>query len=212
MLLYGSSFSPYVRKTMAYAAEKGIALEVKPTGLGATDPAFVEASPFRKMPAFRDGDFAICDSTAIITYLEAKFPEPPLLPAEPKSRARTIWYEEFADTILIGCGGKMFFNRFVSPRFLGRPGDDAVADKAEKEELPPILDYLESVIPDSGFLVDDRLTLADVAVASPFVNLIHLGISPDPERLPKTAAYVDKILARPSFAPIVAAEKAFAAR
>jgi glutathione S-transferase len=212
MLLYGSSFSPYVRKTMVYAAEKGIVLEVKPTGLGATDPAFVEASPFRKMPAFRDGDFAICDSTAIITYLEAKFPEPPLLPAEPRSRARTIWYEEFADTILIGCGGKMFFNRFVSPRFLGRPGDDAVADKAEKEELPPILDYLESVMPDSGFLVDDRLTLADIAVASPFVNLIHLGILPDPERLPKTAAYVDKMLARPSFAPIVAAEKAFAAR
>ena len=212
MLLYGSSFSPYVRKTMVYAAEKGIVLEVKPTGLGATDPAFVEASPFRKMPAVRDGDFAICDSTAIISYLEAKFSEPPLLPAEPRSRARTIWYEEFADTILIGCGGKMFFNRFVSPRFLGRPGDDAVADKAEKEELPPILDYLESVMPDSGFLVDDRLTLADIAVASPFVNLIHLGILPDPERLPKTAAYVDKMLARPSFAPIVAAEKAFAAR
>ena len=86
MLLYGSSFSPYVRKTMAYAAEKGIALEVKPVGLGDADPGFVAASLFRKMPALRDGDFEICDSTAIITYLEAKFPEPPLLPAEPRSR------------------------------------------------------------------------------------------------------------------------------
>ena len=48
------------------------------------------------------------------------------------------------------------------------------ADKAECEELPPLLDYLESVIPESGFLVEDRLTLADIAVASPFVNFRHL--------------------------------------
>jgi glutathione S-transferase len=208
MILYGSSLSPYVRKTMAYLAEKGLAYENTPTGLGSSDPAFLEASPFRKIPAFRDGDFSICDSTAIITYLEAKHPEPPLLPAEPRSRARTVWYEEFADTILIGCGGKMFLNRIVLPRFLGRPGDDAVADKAEKEELPPILDYIERIMPDSGFLVDDRLTLADLAVASPFVNLAHLGVHPDPERNPKLAAYVNAIHARASFAPLIAAEKA----
>jgi glutathione S-transferase len=210
MILYGSSFSPYVRKTLAYAAEKGIELEVKPVGLGDPNPAFVKASPFRKMPALRDGDFAICDSTAIITYLEAKYPEPPLLPAEPKSRARTIWYEEFADTILVACGGKMFFNRFVAPRFLGRPGDEALADKAEKEELPPILDYIEGILPDSGFLVDDRLTLADIAVAGPFVNLEHIGVRPNPARTPKLTTYLEAILSRPSFAPIIAAEKAIA--
>ena len=207
MILYGSSLSPYVRKTLAYAAEKGIQLESKPTAFNSSDPGFIAASPFRKIPAFSDGDFSICDSTAIITYLEAKFPEPPMLPHEPQSRARTVWYEEFADTILIGCMGKMFFNRFVSPRFLGRPGDDAVADKAEKEELPPILAYIERIMPDSGFLVDDRLTLADLAVASPFVNMMHIGIRPDPDQLPKTAAFVDKMHARASFAPIIAAEK-----
>jgi glutathione S-transferase len=74
------------------------------------------------MPGFRDGDFAISDSTAIITYLEAKFPNPALIPSEAKSRARTIWYEEFADTILIASMGKLFFNRVVAPRFLGREG------------------------------------------------------------------------------------------
>ncbi len=212
MIVYGSSFSPYVRKTLAYIAEKGLETEVKPIGLGNTDPAFRQASPFGKMPGFRDGDFAISDSTAIITYLEAKHPTPALLPADPESRARTIWYEEFADTILIGCMGTLFFNRFVSPRFLGREGDLAAADLAEKETLPPILDYVESVIPASGHLVDDRLTVADLAVASPFANLALIGIETDPARHPKIAAFVDAILARPSFAPWVAQEKAFAAR
>jgi glutathione S-transferase len=212
MILYGSSLSPFVRKTMAYLAEKGIEVEVKPIGLGSPDPDFAVCSPFRKMPAFRDGDFAISDSTAIITYLEAKHPEPPLLPADGKSRARTIWYEEFADTILAPCGGKMFFNRIVAPRFLGREGDLAAADKAEKEELPPLIDYLESVIPQSGFLVDDRLTLADLAVASPFVNLEHLDVRVSAASHPKTAAFLAAIHARPSFARVIAKEKAFFAR
>jgi glutathione S-transferase len=212
MILYGSSLSPFVRKTMAYAAEKGIELEVKPIGLGSPEPDFAVCSPFRKMPAFRDGDFTVSDSTAIITYLEAKFPSPPLLPAEAKSRARTIWYEEFADTILIACMGKMFFNRIVAPRFLGRDGDLAAADKAEKEELPPLIDYIEGVVPQSGFLVDDRLTLADLAVASPFVNLEHVGITVKASTHPKTAKYVAAVLARPSFANVIAKEKAFLAR
>ena len=118
MIVYGSSLSPYVRKVLAFAAEKGIEVESKPIALGEQDPAFREASPFGKMPGFRDGDFAISDSSAIITYLEAIKPEPALIPAEPRARARTIWYDEFADTLLMGCGGKMFFNRVVAPRFL----------------------------------------------------------------------------------------------
>lgn len=212
MIVYGSSLSPFVRKTLAYVSEKGLEVELVPTGLGNKDPAFREASPFGKMPGFRDGDFAISDSTAIITYLEAKFPQPPLLPTEPRSRARTIWYEEFADTILVACGGKLFFNRVVAPMFLGQEGDLAAADKAEKEELPPLLDYIEGVMPASGHLVDDRLTLADLAVASPFVNLAHVGVTVDAATHPKTAAFVEAILARPSFAPLVAQEKAFFAR
>jgi glutathione S-transferase len=208
MILYGSSLSPFVRKTLAYIAEKGLTVETKPTGLNSTDPAFREASPFGKIPGFRDGDFAISDSTAIITYLETRYPEPSLLPTRPESRARVVWFEEFCDTIFVSAGAKLFFNRVVAPRFLGRAGDLAAADKAEKEELPPLFDYIERVMPQSGFLVDDRLTIADIALASPFVNLLHVGVTVDAATHPKTAAFVEAMLARPSFAPIVAAEKA----
>ena len=212
MIVYGSSISPFVRKVLAFAAEKGIEVELKASGLGNKDPEFIEASPFGKMPALRDGDFAISDSSAIVTYMEALKPEPNLIPTEAKARARTIWYDEYADTILFACGGKMFFNRLVAPRFLGLPGDEAVAAKAECEELPPLLDYLERVIPASGFLVEDRLTLADISVASPFANLRHLNVAIDPSRYPKVLAYVETILARPSFAAWIARETAFLER
>jgi glutathione S-transferase len=212
MIVYGSSMSPFVRKVLAFAAEKGIEVESRPVGLGSNDPEFREASPFAKIPGFRDGDFAISDSSAIVTYLEAIRPEPALIPAEPKARARTIWYEEFGDTILCACGAKMFFNRIVAPRFLGREGDLAAADNAQANELPPLLDYLEGVIPESGFLVEDRLTLADIAVASPFANLRHLGVDVDEARWPKTVAFAERMLARPSFSQWIEREAAFLAK
>jgi glutathione S-transferase len=143
MILYGSSLSPFVRKVLAYAGEKGIELELQPTGFPNHSPEYLEASPFRKMPALRDGDYVLADSSAIIHYLEAKFPEPALIPAESRQRGKCIWFEEFADTILVACGVKIFFNRVVAPRFLGRPGNEEEVQQAILNDLPPILEYLE---------------------------------------------------------------------
>lgn len=207
MIVYGSSLSPFVRKVLVYAAERGIEVEARQTPPNAPDPEFVEASPFRKIPAIRDGDYCLSDSSAIIQYLEAKYAGTPLIPAEAEARGRVIWFDEFADTILFGCGVKMFFNRIVAP-LRGLPGDAAIADAAEKEELPPILAYLESVVTED-YLVGGALTLADIAVASPFVNLLHLGIAPDKNRYPRLAAYVDRMLARSGFAVLVKAETGF---
>jgi glutathione S-transferase len=215
MILYGSSLSPYVRKVLAYAAEKGIELELQPTGAAPGEPndEFIKASPLRKMPAFRDGEFTLADSSAIIHYLEVRFPDPALIPADPRMRGKVIWFEEFADTSLITCGGKMFFNRIVAPRFFGRPGDEEIARDAETREMPPLLDYLQTVVPNPGeFLVGQGVTLADIAIASPFANFAHLGCERDVSRHGRVFAYVDSILERPSFKPWVEREVALLAK
>ncbi len=207
MIVFGPSASPYVRKVLAFAAEKGIEFEHRAGGPGAPpDPEFLAASPFRKIPAFKDGDFTISDSSAIVAYMDKVAPGAKLIPDEPKAHARTIWFDEYADTILGAVAVRIFFNRVVAPMF-GRPSDLEAADKAEKDDLPPALDYLESAIPASGFLVEDRLTLADLSVCSFFVNLGHMDLGLSATR-PKTQAYVSKILARPSFAALIEAEKA----
>ena len=215
MILYGSSLSPFVRKTLAFAAEKGIELELRPTGTAPGQPSdeFIEASPLRKMPALRDGDYTLADSSAIIQFLEAKFADPALIPAEPRLRGKTVWFEEFADTVACAAVGKIFFNRVVLPRFIGREGDLEAAAACERDDLPPMLDYLESAVPgDGGFLVGDSLTLADLAVASPFANFQHCGVEVDAGRYPRTLAYVQRILERPSFSQWVEREKAFLTR
>ena len=127
--------------------------------------------------------------------------------AEPKLRGRTIWFEEFADTILIPPMGKIFFNRIVA-KLLGRPSDLSVAADAQATELPPILAWLETQIPASGYLVGDAFTLADIAVCTILVNLGHAGAAPDASAYPKLVAYRDSIFARPSFASIIATERA----
>ena len=210
MILYGSSMSPFVRKVLAFAGEKVMNLDLQSFGTFAEPkPEYLEASPFRKMPALRDGDYSLSDSSAIVQYLEALRPDPALIPADAKQRGKVIWFDEFADTILVACGAKIFFNLIVAPRFLGMPGDPEAAKQAELNDLPPILDYLEKVAPDDGgYLVGDKLTLADIAVASPFANFRHTSTRVCPDKYPRTVAYVDRILSRQSFAPWIEQERA----
>ena len=209
MIVYGPSLSPYVRKVLVCAAEKGIAVEQSTATRGPdADPAYLAASPFRKIPAIKDGDFLLSDSSAIVAYMDKLVPDPALIPSGAQECGRAIWFEEFADDILGGAVVRIFFNRVVAER-LGMQGDMAVAEKAEKEDLPKAFAYLETVAPTSGFIVGAGISVADIAIASPCANLAHMGMSPDAKDYPKTAAYVARILARPSFATLTEAEKAF---
>jgi glutathione S-transferase len=210
MIVYGATLSPFVRKTLAAAAEKGIEIDHQTPPFGQPHPEFEAASPFRKIPALKDGDFTVCDSSAIIHYFEGTKPEPALIPSDAKDRARVIWFEEFADTIVVSAAGAMFFNRVVAPMFLKQPGDEEAALKGEKA-IVPVLDYLEGIVPEpGGYLVGDRLTLADLAVASPFANLRHLKF--DLSNWPKTKAWTDAMLERPSFKEMVDRESRIFAR
>jgi len=200
MIIYGSSVSPFVRKVVAFGSEKGLEFKVKGITLGSEDPEFRDASPFGKMPALRDGDYVLADSTAIVVYMDALQQAPPLIPVAARARGKVMWWDEFADTIFVATVVKMFFNRVVCPKFLGKQGDMAVADRAERNELPPLLAYLEEALPASGWLVEDRLTLADISVVCAFANLRYAGCRWDTGRYPKLAAFVDKMHARPSFA------------
>ncbi|WP_260482176.1 glutathione S-transferase family protein [Sphingomicrobium flavum] len=210
MIIYGSTMSPFVRKLVAVISEKGLDFKLKPVGYQDADPAYRAASPLGKMPAMDDDGFGLADSSAIIHYLEAKYPEPAMIPADPQARGRCIWWEEYADTVLTPAGGKIFFNRVVAPAFLKREGNPAIAEEGETVDMPKICDYLEDAVPEPGhWLVDDTLSLADLALASPFVNLSHAGCPVDADKYPRLCAWLAFALARPSLAGSIAREEAF---
>lgn len=212
MQLYGSTISPFVRKVAVFAEEKGIAVELVPAAAGDRSPAFRAISPFGQIPALVDGDFTLADSSAIVTYLEAKHPDPALIPADPQARGRTIWFDELADTVVFATGRTMLFNRVVGPLFRGVAGDAAAADAVEREQWPAILTYLDAEIGERDFLVGDTLTLADIAIGSAFASALHACAPIDAAAYPNLARYLAAMLARPAFATRVAKEQAFIAR
>ena len=207
MKLYGIYFSPFVRKVALFAAEKGLEYERGVGGPGNHTEEFLAASPFRKMPALVDGDYALADSTAIIHYLEAKYPEPALLPADPQARGRAVWFEEVCDSVLFPAAGPMVFNRFVVPKFRGVPGDEEAALKSEAATAP-ILDWLETQAPAAGWFLGDTFSLADIAVASSLRTLMYVGCGADATRHPVMTAWYARACERPAWRKIAAEEDA----
>lgn len=209
MKLYGAALSPYVRKVQSYLAERGMEAEMVAAGIGSDDPGFRACSPLGKMPALQDGDFGIADSSAIITWLEAKYGESGLMGATAEEKARVHFADKFADTVLGASGTKIFFNRIVAPKFFGREGNEAAALEGEAE-LGKHYDYLEGAIQPSGYLVGDRFSFAEIAILSLFGNLKLLGFAPDPATYPKCAAWMAANYEHPSIAaPFAHAEKIF---
>lgn len=209
MILLGASISPFVRKVMVAAAEKGIMLEHRAINPRASDdPDYVLASPFRKIPALKDGDYTLADSTAIVNYLEAKFPQVPMIPHEARARGKAIWFEEVADTLLFPGVTRVFMNRVLAPKLLNIPGNEAEVSEALANVLPPVLGYLEGVAPASGFLAGDSFSIADISVTSMLINLDLGGEGVKAANYPKLAAYHTRMTARPSFAKFIAADRA----
>ena len=211
MKLYGALLSPFVRKVAIVLAEKGLAYEARRGGPGTTDPEFLAVSPFAKIPVLDDDGFVLPDSTAIALYLDARYPEPALIPAAPQARGRAIWLDEFADTILAEAAIKVQMSRIVGPRFLGRPVDENMA-RAGEAELPRALDYLESVAPEEGWLLGTDFTLADISVGVALRAAEFVGCLGDAAARPRIAAWFERLKARPAWQSVAEREAALIAR
>lgn len=209
LTLYGASPSPFVRKVRVALAEKGIKYDHDPVNPFSPGPEYKKISPLGKIPAIRDGDLTLADSSVILAYLERKHPEPALYPADAQAYGRALWFEEYADSALVQViGPKIFFQKLLRPLFMQQPTEEAVVKTAVEEELPPLFDYLESEVGAGKGFGGEDLTVGDIAVASMIVNLKLSGFAIDPRRWPTLAAHVERVHARPSFAALIAEDRA----
>ena len=207
MKIIGSFVSPYVRKVLVCLELKGIAYEVDPITPFFGNEEFGRLSPLRRIPVMVDGDLVLTDSTVICEYLDETHGDPPLLPSDPKERARARWLDEFADTRLgdVFIWG-LFYPKMVHPRVWGEPGDEKRIEQSLTVEIPAALDYLEGEMPESGYLFGS-LGLADISVATFFRNAHYAGFSVDPSRWPRTARFVEMVLGHPIFQKLLKLEQ-----
>ncbi len=205
--IVGSYISPYVRKVLVCLDLKRIDYQIDPIVPFFGNDEFSRISPVRRIPVLIDGPAALCDSTVICEYIDERYSNPPLHPRAPEARARARWLEEFADTRMGEVFIWRFFNQIVIKRFVwGEKTEDAVVKETLEEEIPEVLDYLESELPPNGGFFFGEIGIADIGVASFFRNAAFAGFAVDADRWPTTAAFVGHALGHPSFAKLRAFE------
>jgi len=205
--VHGVILSPFVRKVLLTLEHKGVDYENVMVLPGSKAPAFRAINPLGKIPVLEDEYGTLPDSSIICQYLDSKYPKPSIIPSCPRERARALWFEEFADSKLAELlGGGIFFESLVAPKLMNRPTDEKVVAKA-KQELPPFLDYLESQISCSDYLVGNSLTIADLALPNFFINAGYAGYQVDTNYWPKLAGYINNMLQHPLYTHRMEQEK-----
>jgi len=118
LVLCGSSISNYYNKVKLALLEKGVAFTEEYVAAGGRDEAVLGASPLAKIPFLRTDDGPLSESQAILEYIEAAYPEPPLLPREPfaaaKVRELAIYVDLHLELVVRDLYPKAFFGGTLS--------------------------------------------------------------------------------------------------
>ncbi|MET0379110.1 MAG: glutathione S-transferase family protein [Spongiibacteraceae bacterium] len=194
LILFGSPISTFVRKVQLLLEYKGIPYRIEMPERA----TLLAISPLGKVPVLQDGGANIIDSSVICDYLERRFPQRSLYPADLALRAQALWIEEYADTALADSGYGFFNECLLKPKVYGLPTDPEARETA-RVGLGVRLDYLEQIL-DGEFFVGDQLSIADLTVGTVLINPLRVGFVVDPKRWPKVSSYLDTLFAREPFA------------
>ena len=191
-ILFAHPFSPYSRKARLVMLFQGVDHEYRMTSPRTDDPEFKAASPLGKIPAFKDDKASFSDSSVITHYLQRFYPGEKLIPETPADFTQTLWYEEYADTVMTPViGGHLFAEVILAERLFKRKPIQGDIDKAVNVELPVIYKFLNDRLGSNDWLVGNSPTLADIAVGGLMIALYHCKQSV-PDSAPKLKAYVER--------------------
>ncbi len=197
-IFHGAPLSPFVRKVAIVLAMKRVEHTFNMVLPFDKNEIYDRINPMRKIPMYEDGELNMSDSTVIIDYLENRHPQPAIYPQSPASRARALWYEEYADTCISeNMVRSAFFERVVKPAMMNEAPDEEKVAHAINEVMPRHLDFLEGRLGDRPFFVDDVFSIADLSLSSMFINARYGDYMPDAKRWPSLAAWMARVEALP---------------
>ena len=97
LVLCGSTVSNYYNKVKIALLEKGVPFTEEKVNTGSKEEAVLSATPLGKIPFIRTEHGVLCESQAILDYIEAQHPNPPLVPADPWQAAKVRELVTFVD-------------------------------------------------------------------------------------------------------------------
>jgi len=166
--LCGFSISNYYNKVKLALLEKGVPFEEERVMTGSKDEAVLAASPLGKIPFIRTPQGALCESQVIVDWIEAAYPNPPLIPADPFAAAKVRELATFIDLHL-----ELVARELYSQAFFGGTVSEGTQARVRKqlERHIPAFKRLASFAP---YVAGDRFTLAD---CSAWVSLPLVGMA-----------------------------------
>src|SRR5512139_3737021 len=191
--LHYHPFSTFARRVRIALAEKNIPAELVEVDMVARahrSPAYLALNPYGRVPTLEEDGFVLYESTAILEYLEATHPTPPLVPADARGRALVSMHMKLCDLQLARQTGTIIFPK----RFLPKERWDEKAMAQAKKEIEKHLEIVEGQLGSKQYLVSDRYTMVEVCY-TPLVQFLDvMEIAPPPA----VAAWVERMLSRDS--------------
>jgi glutathione S-transferase len=166
--LCGMCLSNYYNRAKLVLLEKGIPFEEEFVRTGSKDEAVLSCSPLGKVPFIRTGQGTLCESQAIVDYLEALRPEPRLLPADPWAAAKVRELTTFVDLHL-----ELVARELYGKAFFGGDISEANAERVRKLLTRNIAAF-QRLAKFSPYVAGDTFTQADCAA---FVSLPLVGMA-----------------------------------
>jgi glutathione S-transferase len=168
--IIGPAFSSYVWVVRMACEEKGVAYDLVPAAL--QSPEVLAIHPFGKAPVMRHGDFTLCESKAIATYVDKAFPGPRLIPEDARGAAEVEQWVSLVNTAIDPCLIRTYVVAYLRARLTGGEPDRTAIDAV----LPAVqthIDVLDRAVAATGHLAGESLTLADINLL-PILHYVQL--------------------------------------
>jgi glutathione S-transferase len=168
LTLCGFAISNYYNKVKLVLLEKGLPFDEQLVMTRSKDEAVLSASPLGKVPFLRTEHGNLCESQVIVDYLEAAYPNPPLVPADPFAAAKVRELVTFIDLHL-----ELVARELYPLAFFGGTVDDATKERVRKQ-LTRQIGGFKRLAKFSPYVAGEQFTLADCAA---FVSLPLVGMA-----------------------------------
>ena len=228
LALYHNDMSSCAQKVRLCLAEKGLKWENRHLNLRAGEHQkdwYIKLNPRAVVPTLIDGDTVVPESNVINEYLDERFPDPPLKPADPFGRARMrLWTKQLDEGvhdagIAVLSFGLAFRHQYLTKGEAGKEMLESIPDPIKRERRRDVIEKgldsqyfktaisrlltlyrdMDNALASHAWLAGDGYTIADAAFTPYIVRLEHLDVMGLLDSTPRTADWYRRIKARPSF-------------